>query len=94
MENKMNKQEIQDFICRRKIVASFEDYDSCDNRWGTDIYEIEGKYWAVNTLNGELTEDYVDKGCIKDQYTPKEVTKKKEVIEVENYYYNNGEKVD
>lgn len=82
----MTKNELLDFIRQSNYISREEsDYDSSGNHYECFIYENNGKFYRIEMLNDDYCEKYGDKGCIRGEYEPQEVTKKTRIIE-EIYY--------
>jgi hypothetical protein len=56
--------------------------DGSCNRWSEVIYEIDGKFYSIQTLEGNPLKAYTDKGYV-DYYDLQEVVRKEET----RYYY-------
>lgn len=81
---KLTEEELKEFMKNNKPVDyGREDVDSSCNRWGSMIYEIDGKFYELPTLEGNPIHTYVpDRGYV-DYYKLQEVKR----IEYTEYYY-------
>ena len=81
---KFTEEELKEFMKNNRAVDyGREDVDGSCNRWGSMIYEIDGKFYELATLEGKPIHAYISNKGYVDYYMLHEV-RRKEVIE---YYY-------
>lgn len=81
---KLTEEELKEFLkTNRAVDFGREDVDGSGNRWGSRIYQIDGKFYELETLDNKPIHAYISNKGYVDYYMLHEV-KRKEVIE---YYY-------
>lgn len=71
----MNIDEIKEWLKDKHPIDEGLEYDDMNNKLYWKVYAVDGDYFMLNWSNGTLSEDFGEKGYIKNQYTPRKVTK-------------------
>ena len=92
----MTKAEIDEWVKSSKYVDTIRDeYDDGGSRYVKQVRETDGKLYLLETFDGHYCEKFVKgKGHIRGEYdAPREVTKKTEVVTVDYYVWENGQRI-
>jgi len=79
----MTEEQLNEWFKTVKYVEHARlEYDSRSNKESALIYEDEsGKFYMVEYMNGNVSEEWGEKGYIRGSYLPTEVVKKVTIVE-------------
>lgn len=81
---KLTEEELKEFMKNnRPIDYGREDVDGSCNRWGSQIYEIDSKFYELATLDNKPIHAFISNKGFVDYYMLYEV----ERVEITEYYY-------
>ena len=67
----MNLQELKKWMKSNVCIEhSDSDIDSCDNRFYSKIYEVDGKFFKVECCNDGPCEKWGERGYVRGVYEP------------------------
>lgn len=92
----MTKPELDEWVKSSRYVETIRDeYDDGGTRNTIQVREKDGKFYLLERYDEHYYEKFVEgKGYIRGEYdAPREVTKKSEVVTVEYYAWENGQRV-
>lgn len=90
----MTLQELENWFEESEIVDSREEWDEYSNNRLCNIYLHKGNHYAVYFCNGHPSEQWGEKGYIRDSYEPVPVKRKTETIVIEKWLCPDGHEVD
>ena len=92
----MTKAELDEWVKSSKYVDTIRDeYDDGGTRNVMQVREKDGKFYLLETYDGHYYEKFVKgEGYIRGVHNhPKEITKKTEVVTVDYYVWENGQRI-